>query len=51
MSCLAQRAGSLEAQSPDNGMLYNLQKQTLAWLRAAALINALKSPSASALGR
>lgn len=54
-SCLAQGAGSLEDQkplkSPGNGMLYNLQNQPLAWLRAAALTNMLRSPSASALGR
>lgn len=54
-SCLAQGAGSLEDQkplkSPGNGMLYDLQNQPLAWLRAAALTNMLRSPSASAPGR
>lgn len=47
MSCLVQGAGILKDQrplkSPGNGMLYNLQKQPLAWLRVAALINALRS--------
>lgn len=55
MSCLAQGAGILKDQrplkSPGNGMLYNLQKQPLAWLRVAALINPLRSSSALALGR
>lgn len=55
ISCLAQaQAGSLEDQrpfkSPGNGMLYNLQNQPLACLRAAASINVLRSPSAPALG-
>lgn len=54
MFCLAQGAGSLEdhrpLKSPGKGMLCNLQKRPLAWLRAAALINVLRSPSVSALG-